>query len=154
MHDYTFTPWKIEDDKCIVSPEATWREPVKWDAKADYDRASANLANTLDVEVSYKRPRVLVTCDVFAEWDGPMMSSNGGVYQKCICGAWFIDHRDGTTHCPGTGSAPVKMDDCRRRLFQLIDETPHLDWMMVTECPENVGRLERVAGRPTSKGDA
>lgn len=33
---------------------------------------------------------------------------------------------------------PVIMDDVRRRLFELIDNTPHLDWLLLTKRPQNI----------------
>lgn len=33
------------------------------------------------------------------------------------------------------------MDDVRRRLFELIDQTPNLDWLMLTKRPENIRRF-------------
>lgn len=34
--------------------------------------------------------------------------------------------------------------DTRERLFDMVDVTPHLDWLLLTKRPENIGRL---AGR-------
>jgi len=33
------------------------------------------------------------------------------------------------------------MDDVRRRLFNLIDKTPYLDWLLLTKRPENIQQM-------------
>ena len=33
------------------------------------------------------------------------------------------------------------LDDKRERIWSLIDETPQLDWLLLTKRPENVARL-------------
>lgn len=39
----------------------------------------------------------------------------------------------------------------RQKLFLLIDSTPHLDWLLLTKRPENIGRLNGWGGRfPTN----
>ena len=40
------------------------------------------------------------------------------------------------------------MDDCRARLFRLIDATPNLDWLLLTKRPENIVRMWKNS-RPT-----
>ena len=36
----------------------------------------------------------------------------------------------------------------RQRLFRLIDETPSLDWLLLTKRPENIKRLAPKLGQP------
>ncbi len=38
---------------------------------------------------------------------------------------------------------PLTLDDVRKRLFQLIDATPSLDWLLLTKRPENIRRMWR-----------
>ncbi len=33
------------------------------------------------------------------------------------------------------------MNDVRKRLFELIDQTPNLDWLMLTKRPENIWKM-------------
>ncbi len=40
-------------------------------------------------------------------------------------------------------TAWTAVEDARIRLFDLIDRTPHLDWLLLTKRPENVERLWR-----------
>lgn len=51
--------------------------------------------------------------DVFEDWEGPMVSTKG-------------DQLSATMH------------DVRQWLFDLIDQTPFLDWQLVTKRPENI----------------
>ncbi len=84
-------------------------------------------------KVSPYRARVFCAslADVFEGWDGPMHDHNGGVLLRSTDG-WIVGTADDDPR------KRVDMDDCRRRLFDLIDATPHLDWQLVTKRPENV----------------
>jgi protein gp37 len=58
-------------------------------------------------------------------WD--RKAARAGERRKVFCGSMcdvFEDHPD--------------VVDARRRLFDLIPETPHLDWLLLTKRPENV----------------
>lgn len=61
--------------------------------------------------------------DIFEGWDGPMLDAQGNVK---------------TCHVSGV---PIDMQAVRRRLFDLIDATPNLDWLLVTKRPENIRRM-------------
>lgn len=96
-----------------------WRQPLKWNAKAEAEGV---------------RRRVFCAshADVFEDWRGMIVDHNGHQLYKsnetgkpCICGT-------------NTGSPPLIMDDLRCDLFELIDATPHLDWLLVTKRPENI----------------
>jgi len=58
--------------------------------------------------------------DVFEDWQGPMR-----------------DHHGATLYC-GDEDNEMTMEDVRYRLFRLIDDTPHLDWLLLTKRPENI----------------
>lgn len=62
--------------------------------------------------------------DVFEDWQGPMHVVGGG--------NWWIGNS-----VQRIGS----MDDVRVRLFTLIDQTPNLDWLLLTKRPENIMRM-------------
>lgn len=59
--------------------------------------------------------------DVFEDWGGPI-----------------YDHR-GAVACQL--AVPLSMADVRADLFDLIDATPHLDWLLLTKRPENIPRM-------------
>lgn len=135
----------------VVASEAMWRDPVKWNRQAGFregslcpncggkmkfedvltdasgeilDGASLNCTDCptswtrRDMEEHRIRPRVFCAslADVFEDWEGPM-----------------VDHKGA---CLG-----ITMHDARARLFSLIDDTPHLDWQLLTKRPENIRRM-------------
>lgn len=88
------------------------------------------------------RPRVFCASvgDVFETWDGPMVHPSGqqlfwphNAWQEKR--RWVLDE-----DCAG-GEPPVTMQQVRERLFELIDATPNLDWLLVTKRPENINRF-------------
>ena len=64
--------------------------------------------------------------DVFEDWQGPIQRSGVNLSN---------DYR------ASDGSNRLTMDDVRRRLFELIDATPNLDWLLLTKRPENIRRM-------------
>jgi protein gp37 len=68
-----------------------------------------------------------------AYWSKPLVwdaeAAAAGVRQKVFCGS-MCDVFDGT--------ASAELDVPREQLWQLIDQTPHLDWLLLTKRPENV----------------
>jgi protein gp37 len=150
--DATFNPWRgctkvsPECDRCyaetmsgrnpsvlgiwgnegtrVVAAESYWRTPLKWNAKAEREG---------------KRLRVFCAslADVFEEWPGQMTDTNGKpLWIKN--GKDFVDADEDR----GAGAfSALNMNDCRRRLFALIDSTPSLDWMLLTKRPENIQRM-------------
>jgi protein gp37 len=81
------------------------------------------LAWNLAAEQSGERVRVLVGCEVFEDWIDR------------------IDNHDGTQASHWDQTCGLTMSDVRQRLFDLIAATPHLDWLIATEKPENVLRM-------------
>lgn len=108
-----------------VATEATWKEPLKW------NRAAAKAG-----------VRAKVFCasmaDVFEDWSGPMLDTKGNTVHRGE--AWGLDE---LTAIPGVriGKSVASMSDVRRRLFNLIDSTPWLDWLLLTKRPENIRRM-------------
>jgi protein gp37 len=103
-----------------------WRQPLKWNAAA---------------EKAGVRARVFCAslADVFEEWDGPIVNRKGDrLFTYVDVNASALDGSQGTT-----------MADLRRDLFDLIDKTPWLDWLLLTKRPENIWRLwEPTEARP------
>lgn len=114
----------------VVASESMWREPVKWNTH------SLPVVERDDGPDEHRRPRVFCAslADVFEDWQGPMVDAKG-------VELWHND----SPQCWGRftqrshpSSARVRMDDVRKRLFSLIDATPHLDWLLLTKRPENI----------------
>lgn len=115
LYDYEFSPFTIDGDRRIVASEATWR-------------IFATINNT--AKHLGERTRVAVTVDVFEDWRGPMVASNGIPVSKIDVRPWTFRVRD--------DEPMVYMRDVRARLFELIAATPSLDWLMLTKRPENL----------------
>ena len=109
----------------VVAAESMWREPVKWNKAAK------------TVWPALNRPRVFCAslADVFEDWTGPMLDHTGKrMYVNTTNGFLQASH-DGMIN---GGYRWLTMDDCRARLFRLIDATPNLDWLLLTKRPENI----------------
>ena len=82
-------------------------------------------------EAAGVRPRVFCAslADIFEDWWGPIHDHHGEVI------------------CHVEDGCPIGMEDVRRDLFRLIDETPNLDWLLLTKRPENIREMwPRVHG--------
>jgi protein gp37 len=106
---------------------ANWDTPRKWNRQAE------NAGKRMSVFPSI--------CDPFEDWTG---TEADGVTPRCI-----LDHNGNrlATRCgketavqwpDEAGWRPLCMGDVRDRFFRLIDETPWLDWMLLTKRPQNV----------------
>lgn len=100
--------------------DAMWREPVRWNREAQRDQT-----------------RKLVFCcslaDVFEDWNGPITTSKRSVLWRDRAGEY--------ADAEASGFEPYEMatlDHLRCDLFELIDETPNLDWLLLTKRPENI----------------
>lgn len=98
----------------VVASESQWRLPLKWDKAA---------------KAAGERHRVFCAslADVLEDWQGPMLNAKGEVL-----------HRD---EGKLDGNRPIGMFDMRRQLFETINATPHLDWLLLTKRPENARRM-------------
>jgi len=100
----------------VVTSEANWDKPRAWNADAEKDGV---------------RRRVFCAslADVFEDWRGQMLDSNSEPL--------MFDKTPRSTIYPKR-PRPATMVDLRAALFQLIDETPWLDWLLLTKRPENI----------------
>ena len=105
-----------------VTSEVYWREPLKWNKKADWGG-------------EFCRPRVFCAslADVFEDWKGPILNSRGETMAK--------------RSPEGDHKPMLSMDDIRSDLFDLIDLTPNLDWLLLTKRPENIKEFWGDHGR-------
>lgn len=107
-HRYGKVNWGPNGTR-VRTTAANWRKPINWNR---------------DAAVDGKRVRVFCAslADVFEAWTGQIHfgGKGGGV-------AAIDDER----------SRLMTMDDCRSDLFDLIDNTQHIDWLLLTKRPEN-----------------
>lgn len=129
LADYTFQPWRATGDGPVKSSPDTWQEPEAWNFNAVVD---------------FKRRRVLCDVDVFEDWIGPILDIAGNHLIRCdSCGKIHRDDIAAMRESCECSRWKQRMDeltvaDLRRDLFELIDATPNLDWMLRTKFPENV----------------
>lgn len=138
----------------VVKAESGWKEPLKWDNNAWYCPACKSAcfelsgtcrgcANKCRRPVAAERPRVFCAslADVFEDWQGPMLDSSGIKIWK----RW--DHTDtkSSEERPGPRWSPLTMQDVRHRLFRLIQETPNLDWLILTKRPDRMAEFVRLS---------
>jgi protein gp37 len=75
-------------------------------------------------------------------WKAPLKwnreAQEAGERRRVFC-ASLADVFEGEETMPASAVAPVTA--ARRRLFETIDATPHLDWLLLTKRPENIERL-------------
>lgn len=97
----------------VRTSESNWRKPLAWDRAA---------------KKAGERHRVFCSslADVFEDWQGPIVGSGFDDEELAI-----DDER----------TRLMTMDDVRRDLFDLIDSTPNLDWLLLTKRPENIERM-------------
>jgi len=119
--------WGDAGTRSVTGPD-NWSKPKKWNKAA---------------KASGQRMRVFCAslADVFEDWKGPLIAANGETVWYCeSCHHIFVKEFD----CPACGSDETPgatLDDIRAMLFELIDETPWLDWMLLTKRPENIRRM-------------
>jgi len=142
----------------VVAAEAQWKLPVKWNREAGetvkrWEMAAREVQSEYDYVDPYERPRVFCAslADVFEAWDGPMVDSWGT--ELCICHECGTFMHYSSRECkPGCtcDRAPrrLTMQDVRARLFRLIDDTPNLDWLVLTKRPENIAKMMPAVGLP------
>jgi protein gp37 len=144
----------------IVKAEAGWKEPGVWNKYAAEGRCVACRGKGYTTEsmteekdgyplcdecggsgkVAPYRSRVFCAslADFFEDWRGPMLNSSGDpLFRNTLRDEPWTD---GNNDKPGAFSS-VTMSDVRRRLFDLIDETPNLDWLILSKRPENFAKM-------------
>lgn len=76
-------------------------------------------------------------------WDIAAMKA--GVRRRVFC-ASMADVFEET----GNPGVDFRLDAERRKLYRVIQYTPHLDWLLLTKRPENIRRLAPASGWPPS----
>lgn len=99
----------------VVAAESMWREPLKWDRLA----------------VGRRRVFCASMADVFEDWVSIVHRANGETLRADVSG-W-----DQWSDVSGV----ITLSTVRRRLFELIDKTPNLDWLLLTKRPENITKM-------------
>lgn len=179
--DHTFNPWRgctkvaPECAKCyaeklsgrnpktlgtwgpngtrVVAAESYWKEPLKWNASQCCCRKTI-FDERHEVgcpEREFRRVFCASLADVFEDWQGPMVDTQGRQLFVHDCEPYpepfrWVPIRDDLllherVNLLNGMYRPLTMGDVRRRLFALIDATQNLNWLILTKRPENIRRL-------------
>jgi len=117
----------------LITSDNYWKQPLKWNR----EHAERQQEIWENHGPTLSRPRVFCASlsDIFEDWNGPILDSKGRDLWIDESGHWVTD--DGL---PGFAyrKRTVTMNDVRARLFDLIDKTPFLNWLLLTKRPENI----------------
>jgi protein gp37 len=106
-----------------------WNQPRKWNEQA----------KKLGV-------RLKVFCasiaDIFEKWPGKLIDVNGAIVCRRVEGRTERKHwlAFPVNNIP-KGWKAVSLQDVRIEFFKLVDETPWLDWLILTKRPELIGDM-------------
>ncbi len=114
---HTWNPWMLPSGR--KANDRYWRLPGKW------QRAALK---------SKERHRICLAPDPFEEFSGPIVDVIGRILElhPSVVPAEHID-------CPY--SRMLTLDDLRRDMFDVIDQTPNLDYLLLTKRPENIREM-------------
>lgn len=123
-----------------IAAESYWKQPDKWNRAAALGlcrdcRGSGSLIGPDDK---------IIRCN---ECNG---CGRVTPYRSRVFCASLADVFEGPETMPESAVGPV--GQARDRLFDLIDKTPALDWLLVTKRPQNIRRYWRPT--PGERGDA
>ena len=106
----------------VLAAEAMWRSPLKWNATQHWACPSCGTVHVKNT------PGSALECDC----------STGGTVCELIRPRVF---------CASLADVfdPEVPTEWRQRLLQLIDDTPHLDWLLLTKRPEQIEPLMQAA---------
>lgn len=110
----------------VKTSESYWRKPLKWNRDAERDGV---------------RRRVFCSsmADVFEDWRGEMIDHMGRIVYRTPSGVLRGAGKE--AEMPHYGFTSATIGDLRIELFALIDDTPNLDWLLLTKRPENILRM-------------
>ena len=116
----------------VLAADAYWRKPKLWNEEAKKEG---------------RRHRVLWDLsDPFEGWAGWITSHGSGVMTRPYLESenlrenWIESNIEDMETDP-QGWQQVMMQDVLREAFEVIDETPWLDWILATKRPENIRRM-------------
>lgn len=105
-----------------------WRAPELWNERREQE--ARNTARPIAPHFVFPS-----WCDPFEDWPGRMHSHTGR--PLWWCGGSLTNSPVPSDGLPDDGRY-ASMQDVRDRLWQLIEDTPRLTWLLLTKRPENV----------------
>ncbi len=159
--DHTWNPWLGRAGRRRKTSRTYWQKPLKWNKWSGkcprcygngktWDGITDHDCDVCDCSGEGERLRVFPSlCDVFEDWKGPIVNAKGdrlwmadsepGRYVQER--QWAVLDAQERKNIAGGAFRPATMDDIRRDLFGLIDQTQNLDWLLLTKRPENIQRM-------------
>ncbi len=112
----------------VMTSDSNWKKPFQWNRKAEKEG----------------RKRVVFCAslsDVFEDWIGPITNKDGQEIRYCQSCGCFPSESGNCRNC-GHRTQKATMGRIRQRLFyNVIMETPHLIWRILTKRPENIRKF-------------
>jgi protein gp37 len=122
--------------KELIDPKiAEWLVPMSERGLIHLDHETDGLWHP----VEWRNQRVFVDSlsDFFEDWQGPMMDVQG----RQLYSAWHHAQPDFVASDSPCEGDPLTMSDVRRRAFDVFDECPYLDFLLLTKRPENIRKM-------------
>lgn len=125
--DATWNPWI----GCVkVSPACTHCYAERdWDNRRHVAKWGSSGTRVVTSDSNWAKPKA---------WNRKAEAS--GIRQRVFCSslADIFEDWQGVMHDHKGGTVDASMSFIREQVFWLIDETPYLDWMLLTKRPENI----------------
>lgn len=136
---YGKVAWGPSGTRALTS-DSYWKQPIKWNKAASLlpDKVVKPYSQPIEY-MPVGRPRVFCAslADVFEDWQGPILNHKGEQLYR----GWHHSQPEWVASSVPCEGEPITMQDVRQRLFELIDATPHLDWLILTKRPENIQKM-------------
>lgn len=126
--------------------DAIWAKPLKWDKEAARRDAeyvaweeSASQQDFGYIVGPPPRPRIFPSlCDPFEDWQGPIVDAKGEQLATSPLGPCAMVSKPRFETLPDDHYPDATIHDLRRGMFNIIDQTLNLDYLLLTKRPGNI----------------
>lgn len=143
-----WSPWTVKGDRRVVASERAWRVPTDsvWEFSCGCTGGDSRCPMHKDGERMPRRIRVVP--DLFEDWrngkedDGAMQCRKTGE-DLCVNARGHVWPIGWPSMSDGDDwdVRSYTMNDARRRVFDLIDATPNVDWLVSTACTGSIAAM-------------
>jgi len=127
--EFAFTPWTVTDGQPVLADDLDWDQPLTWNRHA---------------KETGGRHRVWCTVDPFGDLSSVMHDRHGSrLAINAGEGANGAIYPEEAIVDDDWGCRSLTLLDCTHRMLRLIDRTPWLDWLLVTEHPHRIAHAWR-----------
>lgn len=127
--------WGTKGTRVVAAP-ISWKTVRSWNADCRFRGATESVFPSF--------------CDPFEDWPGPMHDTRGRVLSRCQDCLRIGDFEADSCPCGSDDVPGLTMSDVRSDLMSLIDETHHLNWILLTKRPHNV--ITMLCETPGNRG--